>query len=213
MKRAKVSEGRPDWLVRLPDPWDERVLSAAFDVFAAKGFDGSTMSEIAALAGVSKRTMYERYHDKADLFRALLAWGCRQNLPDAQPPEDADPEQALVAHAEAVLSAISRPESVELTRIVISAAGRFPEMGALFDDMTRTASLEIVRGLGRRLMRQRRIRTSDPDVFAADFIGLLRGDHYQRALLGVGEPLPQEDVPREARRVVTVLLRGFARVE
>jgi TetR/AcrR family transcriptional regulator, mexJK operon transcriptional repressor len=211
VKRAKVTDGRPDWLVRLPDPWDEKVLAAAFDVFAAKGFDGATVNEIATNAGVSKRTIYERYQDKANIFRALLAWGCRQNLPDAQPSDDVDAEEALIAHGQTILSALSRPESVELARIVISAATRFPELGALFDDMTRTTSLDIVKGLCRRLVQTRRIRKTDPDVFSADFIGLLRGDHYQRALIGVRPPMSQEEVPEEARRVVGLLLKGLAR--
>lgn len=210
MKRANVTKGRPDWLVRLPDPWDEKVLAAAFDVFALKGFDGATVNEIATSAGVSKRTLYERYKDKADIFRALLAWGCRQNLPDVCPPDSSDPEAALVAHAQTILSAISRTESIELARIVISAAPRFPELGVLFDDMTRTSSLEIVKELCRRLVRTRRIRKIDPEVFASDFIGLLRGDHHLRALIGVRPPLTQEETRVEADRVVALLLRSLA---
>lgn len=131
MKRAKVTpaketDGRPDWLARLPDPWDEKVLSAAFDVFAAKGFDGATMAEIAAGAEVSKRTLYERYADKADLFRALLAWGARGNLPEGLPAGKFDAEEALVRHAEAVLSALMRPKSIDLMRIVAGVSRRFP---------------------------------------------------------------------------------------
>ena len=82
MKRAKVTpatvtNSRPDWLQSAPDPWREKVMAAAFDVFAAKGFDGATMAEIAAAAEVSKRTLYERYEDNADLFLALLGWAAR----------------------------------------------------------------------------------------------------------------------------------------
>lgn len=213
MKRAKVTpsklEGRPDWLSRLPDPWDEKVLSAAFDAFAAKGFDGATMAEIAVAAGVSKRTLYERYSDKAHLFRALLAWGCRENLPEGPPPGRIDAEPMLIRHAEAVLAAIMRPESIDLMRIVAAASPRFPEIGKLFDQMTRAASLKIVKALGWKLAKEGRIHVSDYDRFAADFIGLLRGDLYFRALVGAAAPLPQPKVPAEARRVVTLLLKAY----
>ena len=210
MKRAEVTPQRPGWLAKLPDPWDEKVLSSAFDAFAAKGFDGATMAEIAALAGVSKRTVYERYTDKADLFRALLAWGCRGNLAAEPPSDDLDPEDALVSHAEAVLGALMRPESIDLARIVISAAPRFPELGALFDDMTRSPSLRIVKQIARRLAKEKRISASNADQFAADFIGLLRGDTYYRALLGVASPLPQSKVKVEAQRAMKALLAAYS---
>lgn len=216
MKRARVTpaketDGRPDWLARLPDPWHEKVLAAAFDVFAAKGFDGATMAEIAAAAEVSKRTLYERYADKADLFRGLLAWGARENLPEKLPAGKFDAGEALVRHAEAVLSAIMRPESVDLMRIVAAASPRFPEIGKMFDEMTRAASLKIVKALGWKLSKEKRIHVSDYDAFASDFIGLLRGDIYFRALAGAAKPLAQAKVAAEARRVVAVLLKAYAR--
>lgn len=210
MKRAKVSAERPGWLARLADPWDEQVLAAAFDVFAAKGFDGATMAEIATRAGVSKRTIYERYADKAGLFRALLAWGCRENLPDALPAADADPAAALLAHAEVVLAALMRPESIGLFRIVVGAAPRFPEIGRLFDEMTRSASAGIVVSLHRRLRRAGRVGGT-ADAFAADFIGLLRGDHFFRSAIGVVDPLPEAEIPAAARRAVETLLAAYAR--
>jgi AcrR family transcriptional regulator len=216
MKRAKVTpasetNGRPDWLARLPDPWDERVLAAAFEVFAAKGFDGATMAEIAAAAEVSKRTLYERYADKADLFRALLAWGARENLPAGLPGGKFDAEEALARHAEAVLSAMMRPESIDLMRIVAGATPRFPEIGKMFDETTRAASLKIVRALAWKLAKEKRIATPDYDDFASDFIGLLRGDLYFRTLVGAAKPLPQAKVAAEAKRVVAMLLKAYRR--
>lgn len=209
MKRAQVSAERPGWLARLPDPWEEQVLASAFDVFAAKGFDGAPMSEIAAAAGVSKRTLYERYTDKAGLFRALLAWGCRENLPEADPPADGDPVAALKEHAEAVLAALTRPESVGLFRIVVAAAPRFPEVGRLFDAMTRDASARIVALLYRRLKKAGVVAGGTAEAFAADFIGLLRGDHVFRAAIGASDPLPQVKVRAEAHRAMQILLTAY----
>jgi AcrR family transcriptional regulator len=214
MKRAKVTlakeaGGRPGWLQRLPDPWDEKVLAAAFDVFAAKGFDGATVAEIAAAAEVSKRTLYERYADKADLFRALLAWSARGNLPEELTAGKFDAEEALTRHAEAVLAAMMRPESIALMRIVASASPRFPEIGRMFDEMTRAASLKIVRALAWKLAKEKKIPTPNYDDFASDFIGLLRGDLYFRALVGAANPLSQAKVAAEAKRVVAVLLKAY----
>ena len=43
MQRAAIklgkTKGRPNWLLRLPGEWDEKVLSAAFEAFAARNSD------------------------------------------------------------------------------------------------------------------------------------------------------------------------------
>jgi AcrR family transcriptional regulator len=46
----------------------ERLLRAAADVFAARGYDGTRVADIAAAAGVSKGAMYAHYSSKADLL-------------------------------------------------------------------------------------------------------------------------------------------------
>ena len=163
----------------------------------------------ARIAGVSKRTIYEWYTDKAGLFRALLAWGCRQNLPEVDPPADGDPVMALKDHAEAVLAALVRPESIGLFRIVVAAAPRFPEVGGLFDEMTRGASARIVTVLYRRLKKSGVISGGTAEDFSADFIGLLRADHFFRAAIGAVGPLPQENVRAEAHRAMQTLLSAY----
>ncbi len=209
MKRARVTKaqlvkGRPGWLEPLDDPRDEAILSAAFDLFAEKGFHGTTMLDVANRARASKKTLYARFKDKADLFRALLAWGCRRNLPDAMPPPDEEPRAALRRHARMVLSAMMRPESIALFRIVVAEAQRFPEVGKLFDRMTREASVAIVGELARRLGLR------DGDAFADDFIALVRGDIYFRVLIGAVAQPSDAEIAAQARRAVERLLKAWS---
>jgi len=56
----------------------QRLLQAAAEVFAARGYDGTRVADIAAAAGVSKGAMYAHYLSKADLLvEALRAHGPR----------------------------------------------------------------------------------------------------------------------------------------
>ena len=43
------------------------VTEAATSLFLSKGYDGTTMDEVAALAGVSKPTLYRYFADKEQL--------------------------------------------------------------------------------------------------------------------------------------------------
>ena len=50
----------------------EELLDVALDIFLERGFEQTTMEEIAIQVGMSKRTVYARYDDKASLFKATV---------------------------------------------------------------------------------------------------------------------------------------------
>jgi AcrR family transcriptional regulator len=50
----------------------EQLRALAFDLFAKKGFDATSMDDIALAAGVSKRTPYIYFKNKHDLFSAVV---------------------------------------------------------------------------------------------------------------------------------------------
>ena len=47
----------------------ERILAAATDLFMSRGFERTTMSDIAERAGVSRATVFWHFSEKAGLFR------------------------------------------------------------------------------------------------------------------------------------------------
>src|SRR5271166_3505753 len=50
----------------------EKLLDAARRVFAARGFHGASVEEIAALAGYSTGALYSNFDGKEDLFLVLM---------------------------------------------------------------------------------------------------------------------------------------------
>jgi len=52
----------------------ERVLETATDLFAEKGYAGTSVREIVARAGVSKPVLYYYFQSKEGLFYAILEW-------------------------------------------------------------------------------------------------------------------------------------------
>ena len=50
----------------------DRLLRAAADVFAAKGYDGTRVADIAAAAGVSNGALYAHFSSKAELLVGAL---------------------------------------------------------------------------------------------------------------------------------------------
>ncbi len=57
---------------RLTDRKREAIVQAAITEFRANGFDITSMDKIAATAGVSKRTVYNHFPSKEELFAEIL---------------------------------------------------------------------------------------------------------------------------------------------
>lgn len=56
----------------------EAMIRAASRVFGREGYERATVDAIAAEAGVSKKTIYNHFDDKAELFRTAALVGVRQ---------------------------------------------------------------------------------------------------------------------------------------
>jgi AcrR family transcriptional regulator len=71
----------------------ERLLRAAADAFAAHGYDGTRVADIATAAGVSNGALYAHFASKADLLVEALRTHGRQVLADLFA---ADPERSVI---------------------------------------------------------------------------------------------------------------------
>ncbi len=119
---------------RLPAPQRRAlILDAALRTFAANGYDGAAMDEIAAQAGISKAVVYDHVASKSDLYAQLLdaiRIDIERTVDDALEPLGTDEEQRLHAAADAVYRYVeehqeaSRLLLLELQRANLSPSGR-----------------------------------------------------------------------------------------
>jgi AcrR family transcriptional regulator len=84
----------------------ERLLSAAADVFAERGYDGTRVADIAAAAGVSNGAMYAHFSSKAELLVDALCTHGRRQLADEFA---ADPERSVTDMLLAIGRRLARP--------------------------------------------------------------------------------------------------------
>ena len=70
----------------------DRLLRAAADVFAQRGYDGTRVADIAAAAGVSNGALYAHFASKADLLTGALRTHGRRLLADLFA---ADPDRSV----------------------------------------------------------------------------------------------------------------------
>jgi AcrR family transcriptional regulator len=76
-----------------------RLLRAAADVFAERGYDGTRVADIAAAAGVSNGALYAHFGSKAELLEAALRAHGRRGLADLLAADPARPVTELLLEA------------------------------------------------------------------------------------------------------------------
>lgn len=110
-----------------------RLIEAAEAIFLERGYAAATMDDVAHKAGMSKKTVYQLFDGKADLFRAVLRTQIGSTfgpLPDAT--DRAGVEEILRAHLAAFADLLLSPRQIAMTRLIISEAHREPELAEAF---------------------------------------------------------------------------------
>lgn len=113
---------------------DRDLLAQALDHFMEKGFEGTTIDAITSSLGMSKRTVYNRYDDKLELFKAALQRGIEdwlapfETLPDL---ESDDLETTLIDVSREIVKTLNSPLGVKFIRITNAESYRMPEIGRL----------------------------------------------------------------------------------
>jgi AcrR family transcriptional regulator len=72
------------------NPDDEKIIRAAMDVAASKGWERCSFSEIAAAAGMDSDALARRYRDKTGILRALAERIDTEALEGIRPTDDTD---------------------------------------------------------------------------------------------------------------------------
>jgi AcrR family transcriptional regulator len=187
------------------------ILNAATELFLQKGYLATNMDEIAALAAVSKQTVYKNFPNKKTLFVEIVSRVTNQasdsvhnEMSDLAEGEDV--ADYLRRYADRQLAIVLTPRVMQLRRLVIGEVGRFPELAkALFDGGPKRAIAAFAATL-KRLADRGLLTVRDPGVAASQFNWLIMGEPLNRAML-----LGDDGIPDRAalRRHAAAGVRAF----
>lgn len=161
---------------------DRRLLDAAFELFLAQGFAGTSCEAVARLAGAGKASLYARFANKDQLFEAVIRRHSG-TLPQIEPlPSGLPLAERLRLAGEDMLEHASRPETLAMMRLVIATADRFPAVAA---EATRIG-WEAGRLRVRQAIEAGPDQPEDVEHLLEAFIDLVFTPHQLRALLEIG---------------------------
>ena len=179
----------------LSDKKREAILRGAKAVFLKEGFGGASMDQIAAVAGVSKMTVYRHFGSKEDLFAGVITELCHFIVAeDLAEIFSREPNEALRAFARKMTDIVFEPETAELHRIVIAESRRFPKLGKLFYRTGPQACIDALEAYFVRHKGDRRFKVDHPRRTAEEFLELLRGYSHLKMLLGIEKSPSVRDI-------------------
>jgi AcrR family transcriptional regulator len=181
----------------------EAIVEAAERLFLERGFGSVTMDELAEAAGVARRTLYNQFASKEEIFRAMLLRVSGQ-LEDAFPPgieTRGDVEDVLRLVARMILGLHKNPEYLGFLRMVVADSRQFPWIAEEFAAVMEPQTERVVRYLA-HLTAMGILDCRNPVLAAHQFMGMLNQLSLWPWMTG-GEraPVPEKDIIKETIRM------------
>lgn len=191
------------------------ILEAAATIFLGNGYLGTSMDEIAALAGVSKQTVYKHFADKERLFVEIVTSTVNEVSDPVHEevlrlPDSGDLDVDLRDLARRQLARVMQPRLLALRRLVISEASRFPDLGRAFYERGPGRTINALTAAFERLAASGGLELEDPALAAEHFNWLIMSAPINHAmLLGRDEAPAPADLERYADDGVRAFLAAY----
>ncbi len=196
--------------VRSPEK-ERQILDGAAAAFAQDGYEGASMSHIAAMAGVSKGTLYNYFDGKKALFAAFVQRECTEHLLlvfgeiDGQAPAQA----TLLRVGRRILDMLISEPGLLIYRMVVAEAHKFPDLAEAFHDAGPKRGLSCMSALIAQMTRAGQLRVADPAFAADQLFALMTTRLVMKRRMGLVAAVSEAEIDRVVQEAVKLFLRGY----
>ena len=189
------------------------MIAAATRVFLRDGYGGASIDKVAHEAGVSTRTIYERFKNKADLLASVITRLVERDMVTLFGTAELDrmaTRQALITIGETITGRACEPEAAALFRIVATEAQRFPALAAKMREGTKARVLNAIGNYFRAQVLRGKLVLADPDRAAALFMQMVCAELHECLLFGSPDEMAKLNIAAHLQHVVDIFLNGTA---
>lgn len=195
---------------RLTDLKREAIVQAATSLFQTLGFEGTSMDRVAEAADVSKRTLYNHFPSKEELFAEVcyLLWPGRASpLPSYK--QGRPVREQLIEFVGQVVKQLSEDSLIKMARIGLSSMLRSPQwaedlLNRLDPEKASLAWLKAAHQDGQLL-------GCDPSFAALELEALINGLAFWRQVTMRQSPLNPEAQSQVRDAIVEMFLSRYLR--
>ena len=193
---------------------DREIIEAATAAFIAKGYDGTSMEEIATKAGASKQTVYKHFTDKETLFSEVVESTASQTNDVVESvtmllSEAKFMEGGLQQLARRMTTTLMDDDLLKLRRLIIANADRMPQLGRSWYEKGFERMLASVASCFQKLTSRGLLQTSDPRLAASHLFGMLLWIPMNEAMFTGSNPRSKADLERHADASVEAFLAAY----
>lgn len=187
------------------------ILDAAQRCFLEHGYASTSMDAVAATAGVSKATIYAHFQSKDQLFAAIVHRRC-DSLACAvgalEVAEITDARAALTALARQLMIMLLDGDVLCIYRMVVAESARHADLARAYFEAGPTRGKERLSEILDALVAKGLLHIDDTWLAMDQFIGMLRAEHFNRALLGLPAG-DRTDLERTITGAVNMMMRAY----
>lgn len=188
----------------------DRILEVATALFLTEGYGSTSIEAVSRRAGISKRTFYHRFDDKAALFGAVVHRIIEQARPPPGVPllEGTTLQEILRRLAGLLLRAALDPQAIALHRLVTAESVRFPNLvRAVHEEGWAQQATAMIGDLLAREVPDLRL-TAELRSFGAEQFLYMVVALPQRRIMGLGVPMTPGELDAWANDAVNLFLNG-----
>jgi AcrR family transcriptional regulator len=187
-----------------------RLLAAAQAAFLRDGYGKTRLSDIAAAAEISKKTIYAHVASKSDLFAAVVHEAIGQAVGDDRldPDGSRDFADTLGGYLNHYARSWFSDVGIAVYGLVVSEAKQFPDLIQAYLDAARNGASAQLAALLKAKAEQGMKIVGSPESAANMLIEMVVAEPLRLAALGIAPPPRQIEIARRVEEAVTVFLNG-----
>jgi TetR/AcrR family transcriptional repressor of mexJK operon len=191
------------------------IMDAASTLFLRNGYQGTSMDEIAALAAVSKQTVYKNFADKERLFSDIIMGVATSvdaftEVVAAALHDTDDVAKALGELGRMYITVVMQPQILQMRRLLIAEANRFPDLTRAYYERAPERVLTALAPELAHLNEKGLLNVPDPGLAARHFAFLILGTPLDKAMFYGDNPgYDDTELRRFADEGVRVFLAAY----